>query len=243
MKGVEKILDGDDGERLWKHVAELESKNCKLKSVVAEAAKVYDVLQLANVSLLDERNDTCYKCEDLEAEVKKVHSDSAMRIAALEAKVNSVKAHNKKVATASNNCLSDYETELTRDLVGLQKLYVCNVQSIGGLCSPMPEGDLSAMDYICWLSAEVASLPEMLASVNENFIFTVDEGTLMMAHQSVDLGALQDAAAVSKADILPMERDVQRATHTVSKKWWHSFGYDYVLCAIRAKLLEVTTDV
>jgi hypothetical protein len=174
---------------------------------------------------------------------QKVRSDSAMRIAALEAMVNSMKAHNKKVAAASNNCLSDFETELTRDLAGLQKLYVCNVQSIGGLCSPMPEGDLSALDYIRWLSAEVAGLPKMLAGVNENFIFAVVEGTLMMASQSVDLGALQDAAAVSKADILPMEWDVRRATHTVSKKWWHSFGYDYVLCAIRAKLLEVTTDV
>jgi hypothetical protein len=65
----------------------------------------------------------------------------------------------------------------------------------------------------------------------------------MMASQSVDLGALQDAAAVSKADILPMEWDVQRATHTVSKKWWHSFGYDYMLGAIRVKLREVTTNV
>jgi hypothetical protein len=52
----------------------LNQKNCKLKAVVAEAAKDYEVMQLANVSLLDECNDSCYKCEDLEAEVEKVLS-------------------------------------------------------------------------------------------------------------------------------------------------------------------------
>jgi hypothetical protein len=47
-------------------------------------------------------------------------------------------------------------------------------------------------------------------------------------------------AAYSRADILLMEWNVQKAARTVLKKWWRSFGYDYVLAAIRAKLLEVT---
>jgi hypothetical protein len=60
--------------------------------------------------------------------------------------------------------------ELVRDLAGLQKLYIRNVQVIRGLCSPMPEVDPSAADYICWLSTEVAGLPKMFAGVNENFV-------------------------------------------------------------------------
>jgi hypothetical protein len=47
-------------------------------------------------------------------------------------------------------------------------------------------------------------------------------------------------AAYSRADILLMEWNVQKVARTVLKKWWRSFGYDYVLAAIRAKLLEVT---
>jgi hypothetical protein len=47
----------------------------------------------------------------------------------------------------------------------------------------------------------------------------------------VDLDALQDDAAASVVDILPAECDVHRDACMVSKKWWHSFGYNYVLDA------------
>jgi hypothetical protein len=83
----------------------------------------------------------------------------------------------------------------------------------------------------------------MFAGVNENFISTVVEGTLTMAKSSVDLGVLQTVAADSRADILPVEKYVRRATHVVSKKWWCSFGYDYVLAAIQAKFHAVTARV
>jgi hypothetical protein len=33
---------------------------------------------------------------------------------------------------------------------------------------------------------------------------------------------------------LPAERNVRRVVWAVLKKWWCSFGYDYVLAAIRA---------
>jgi SMC interacting uncharacterized protein involved in chromosome segregation len=105
-----------------------------------EASEDYEVLQLVNASLLDERTDSRYKCEDLEAKLKKVHSDSTASIAALEAKVKYAKTYNTEVAAASNKRLSDFETELIKDLAGLRKLYVHNVQSIEDLCSLMPGG-------------------------------------------------------------------------------------------------------
>jgi hypothetical protein len=42
---------------------------------------------------------------------------------------------------------------------------------------------------------------------------------------------------------LPTVRDVRRVVHAVSKKWWRSFGYNYVLGAIRTKLHEVTANI
>jgi hypothetical protein len=123
----------------------------------------------------------------LEDELKKARSDSVMSIA------------------ASDMLLSDFEAELIRDLAGLQKLYTRNIRSIGDLCSPMSEGNPSVADYIRWLSMEVGGLPEMFASVNKNFISAAVEGALVIDGESVKLNALQDAAGVSGADILPVE--------------------------------------
>jgi hypothetical protein len=102
-------------------------------------------------------------------------------------------------------------------------LYVRNIRSIGGLCSSMPEGDPSVVDYICWLLVEVGDLPKVFAGVNENFVSAAVEGALAMAGDSVDLDTIQDAATVSDADILPTEKDVQRAACTIAKNWWRSF--------------------
>jgi hypothetical protein len=83
----------------------------------------------------------------------------------------------------------------------------------------------------------------MFGGVNENFVTVEVEGALIMAGSSIDLDALQDAAAVSGVDTLPAECDVCSAANAVSKKWWHSFGYDYVLDAIHTRLHEVVTNV
>jgi hypothetical protein len=60
MKAVEKVVTKEDGERLQKCVAGLESENCKLKAAAAEASKDYEVLYLGNSSLLAKRNDIHY---------------------------------------------------------------------------------------------------------------------------------------------------------------------------------------
>jgi hypothetical protein len=77
----------------------------------------------------------------------------------------------------------------------------------------------------------------------KNSIFAAVEGTLVMAGESVNLGALQTMAADMKVDILLAEQDVRRSVRAVVKKWWCSFGYDCVLATIRAKLREVTAHV
>jgi hypothetical protein len=80
--------------------------------------------------------------------------------------------------------------------------------------------------------------------VNENFISTAVKGTLMMDGGSVDLVALQISVTDSKENILPTAQDVRRAARTVWKKWWCSFGYNYMLAGIlQAKLRKINVRV
>jgi hypothetical protein len=109
------------------------------------------------VSLLSEHNDTHWRCEDLENDLKKAGAESATCIAALESNVKSVETHCEDLSAASDKQLSDLEAELTRDLIGFQKLYIHNVHGMGGLCLPMPEGDPSAANYIGFLSKLLTS--------------------------------------------------------------------------------------
>jgi hypothetical protein len=83
----------------------------------------------------------------------------------------------------------------------------------------------------------------MFSGVNENFITAAVEGVLIMASSFVDFDALQDAAASSRVDILPVGRDVRSAACAVSKKWWRSFGYNYMLDAIHARFRELIANV
>jgi SMC interacting uncharacterized protein involved in chromosome segregation len=101
-----------------------------MKGVIAEASKDYEVLQLANSSLLSERNGARWRCEDLENDLKKANVDSATRIAALEATVQSVEALSAEVAASNNKCISDFEVEMTKDLMELWELYIRNIYSI-----------------------------------------------------------------------------------------------------------------
>jgi hypothetical protein len=62
-----------------------------------------------NKSLLAERNDFRYHCEDLKAELAEVHSNAEKRTANLEARVKSAEAHNIDVAAAGEKRLRDFE--------------------------------------------------------------------------------------------------------------------------------------
>jgi hypothetical protein len=83
----------------------------------------------------------------------------------------------------------------------------------------------------------------MFAGINEIFISVVVEGALLMVGDSVDLDALKTVATDIRVDILPAGRDVRNIMWAVSRKWWCSFGYDYVLATIQAKFSEVIGHV
>jgi hypothetical protein len=89
----------------------------------------------------------------------------------------------------------------------------------------------------------VTGLLEVIVDVNKNFVSTAVKGTLMLVAGSVNLAVLQASAADSGANILPVEWDVRRVACAMLKKWWHSFGYNYVLATIQARLCEVNVRV
>jgi hypothetical protein len=77
-----------------------------------------------------------------------VHSDAKKQIVDLEAKVELADAHNVDVAAVGERHLKDFEDEIIRDLAELRALYVRNTLPIRGLCSLMPEGEHSVLDYL-----------------------------------------------------------------------------------------------
>jgi hypothetical protein len=234
-KDAETIITEDSGASLRQHIAELKVQKNTLQHVVDNGIEDYDMMLEGNKSLLAECDDFRFCCEDLQVELAEVHSDAKKQIADLEAKVESAEAHSVNVAATGERRLKDFEDELIRDLVELLPLYVPNAQAIGGLCSPMHEGEPSAVDYLQWLSIEISGLPNMFGGINENFATTAVKGALAMAGDPVDLEAMQDATVSSSADILPAGQDVRRVVRAVVKNWWHSFGYNYVLATIHAK--------
>jgi hypothetical protein len=101
-------------------------------------------------------------------------------------KVRSTEACSIDAATDSTKRLMDFEDSLVRKLEEVRRLYADNIQTIGGLCSPMPAEDPSADDYLRWLSGEVSGLPVMFSGINEKFTSATIEGAFAMAGDSID---------------------------------------------------------
>jgi hypothetical protein len=103
----------------------------------------------------------------------------------------------------------------------------------------MSAEELSVEDYLRWLSDEISGLPNMFNGVNENFATAAIEGALDVVGDLIDLDVVWGTTAEGDLDVLPAGSDVRRVAWAISKKWWHPFGYDYVLSVIRAKQEEV----
>jgi hypothetical protein len=118
-------------------------------------------------------------------------------------------------------------------------MYAQKIRSISGLCLAVLAEEPSAEDYLNWLSEEVSGLLDVFSSVNENFAIAAIEGGLALAGDSVDLEDLRAGSFKAGADILAATSGVQRAARAISKKWWRSFGDDYVLSTIHAQRAKV----
>jgi hypothetical protein len=79
----------------------------------------------------------------------------------------------------------------------------------------------------------------MFCGVNENFATAAIEGALALAGDSIHLGDVRAATSEGGMDVLPAGSSVRKAARAISKKWWCSFGYDYVLSVIHAQQVEV----
>jgi hypothetical protein len=199
----------------------------------------YNLLVAGNKKLTSERNELKHRCTDLHAALVEVHSDAQKRIDGLEARVKSAEACIINAATNGEKRLKEFENGLVQKFGELHRLYTGNVQTIGGLCSPMLAEEPSGEDYLRWLSGGVFGLPSVFSGVNENFSSAAIEGALAMARDSIDLDTGRSAAAQGGMDVLPTGPDVRKAVWAVLTKLWRSFGYDYVLSLICAKREEI----
>jgi hypothetical protein len=193
-KVAKTIITEDNGVLLRERIVELKIENSQLRATTAESAEKictlqwdvdngvedYNLLMEGNESLLAEHSDFHYRYEDLKVELAEVHSDAEKRTTDLEARVKAIEAHSVNVAAAGEKWLKNFEGGLVWDLVELCALYVHHAQTIGGLCSPMPEGKPSVADYLCWLSTEISDLLDKFGGINENFVTAMVEGALVM---------------------------------------------------------------
>jgi hypothetical protein len=99
----------------------------------------------------------------------------------------------------------------------------------------MPAGECLVENYLHWLFEEISGLPDMFRGVNEIFAIAVIERALVMVGDSGALNVMRGVTTGSGLDVLPVEPDVRTATRADSKKWWHLFGYAYVLSTIRGE--------
>jgi hypothetical protein len=184
------IIAEDSGASLQRHVMELEKDKDVLQCAVDHGIEDYNLLVVGNKSLASKRDELKSRCEGLQVELAKTCFDVEKRVAALEAKVRSAKAHYIDVAAAGENRLIEFEGGPVGTLEGLHGLYGGNIWIIGGLCSPMHAGELLVEDCLHWLSDEISGLPDMFNSVNENFATAAIEGALAMAGDSIDLDVI-----------------------------------------------------
>jgi hypothetical protein len=235
----ETIIAEDSGALLRKCIAELEKDKNALQRAMDHGTEDYNLMVTGNKKLASEHDKLKQRCEGLEVELSKARSDTQKRIDVLEARVRSATAHSFNVATNGEKRLRDFKDGLAQKLEELCGLYAGNVQTISGVCSPVLTEEPSVGDYLRWLLEEISGLPDMFSGVNEYFTTAVIEGALTMASDLVDLDIVRSTAVECGANVLPTGPDVRRAVRAILKKWWHSFGYNYVLSVIRAKQREV----
>jgi hypothetical protein len=178
-------------------------------------------------------------CESLQDEMAQIRSDVDKRIGDLEVKAKFAETRVVEIAIEGDKNLNDFKSGLVWKLERLHEMYAEKVRTIGGLCSPMSVEEPSVEDYVNWLSEEVTGLIDMFCGVNENFATAAIEGALALASDSVDFEVMRVAASQGDADVLPARSGMRKAARAVWKKWWRSFGYDYVLSIICAQQMEV----
>jgi hypothetical protein len=240
-KVAESIIAEDSGPSLHKHIAELERDKKVLQLVVDHSAKDYKMVVVGSRKLSTQRDQLMIHSESLQAELAQACSDADKRIFDLEAKVKFADARGIETAAEGKKNLGDFRSVLFQQLERLHEMYTDKVQSIGGLCSAMSAKEPSVEDYLNWLSEEVTGLPDMFSGMNENFATTAIDGALALASNSIDLKAVRVAASEGGADVLSTAPGMRKAAQAVSKKWWRSFNYDYmlsVICAQQSKVLS-----
>jgi hypothetical protein len=238
-KIAEKFIGEDSGAPFLERITELEKDRKVLQSALSNLDEDYKLVAAGSKKLYLERDELKVRCDSLQVELASARSDAEKCISDLEAKVVSAEAHSAEVAIESKRSLKDFQDILVQQPERVHDMYTEKIHSLDGLCLTVSAEKPSVEDYLNWLSEEVSGLPDVFSGVNENFATAAIEGALVLAGDSIDPEVVRNAAFEAGADILPATSGVRQAAQAISKKWWWSFGYDYVLSAIRARQAEV----
>jgi hypothetical protein len=144
IRAAQTIIVEDNGASLHRRVTELEEDKDALQHIVDHGVEDYNLLATDNEKLDSKHDKLKHHCEGLQAELVEARSDAEKHIADLEVKVWSAEAHSIGIAAKGKKHLRDFEGGPIRKLEELCRLYAGNVQTIGGLCSPMPMEEPSA---------------------------------------------------------------------------------------------------
>jgi predicted nuclease with TOPRIM domain len=146
-----------------KAFAELEEANARLEETNAELPR----------RELDEETEHCERLRRCNARLLNERNEVRNSVTALEAKLAETEASAAKSSAASKKRFGDFCSNIIGDLAPLCEAYERNINSLGGICSPIHSGAPSVEHYIRYLKSEVDLV---FAGVNENFVSVAVEG-------------------------------------------------------------------
>jgi hypothetical protein len=120
--------------------------------------------------------------------------------------------------------------------------YELAVNGIGARCLPIDDRAALSDDFFRWFECEVASLPEVFADVNENFVAIVCILHMLKQGKCAHLYVLQTVASTCRTSIFSsIPRDVKKATRRIIKEWWRQHGCKEAMLVARARLHDVSS--
>jgi hypothetical protein len=115
-RAAETIITEDDGASLQRRIVELDEVTGTLHRAMDNSTKDYNLVVAGNKKLGSQQDQLKHHCENLQAELAQVRSDTEKQVADLEARVKSAEARSIDAAAKGEKKLRDFEDGLVRKL-------------------------------------------------------------------------------------------------------------------------------
>jgi hypothetical protein len=144
-----------------------------LQSLYDEKVKFCEGLMSRNLKLYKDAQDAKSHVQVLEEEKVKIEKSAAEQKEEIE-------RYTAEMVAAIEEGYNAYHAEVKKDMVALRVAYELALNGIGATCLPIDDASSSSDDFFQWFESEVASLPDVFAGINENFVAIALEGVLNM---------------------------------------------------------------